>query len=92
MNVLNPKAAVFYIAAVPGFADADEPITQQLVTFTLISVLIATYVHTLLVLLASHFLRFFQHPSRQRRCRRLMAVLLVLVALWFGVSMGRSPS
>src|SRR6185369_10531501 len=51
-NLLNPKAAVFYVAVLPNFVVADGPAWQEL-ALSLIYVAVATVVHASIVLLAS---------------------------------------
>jgi threonine/homoserine/homoserine lactone efflux protein len=82
-NLLNPKAAMFYVAVLPAFVrPGDGPILGQTLTLVAIYVLVATAVHTTLVLAAAHL-----HNGRDEASltllRRVLAVVLALVAIWF---------
>ncbi len=82
-NILNPKAALFYLAAPPQFIDAARDTTQQLLTLVAAYVAVATLVHLGVVVL-SGFLRTgagFSGTSAVR-LRKAMAILLAVVALW----------
>src|SRR4051812_17830968 len=52
-NLLNPKAAIFYVAVLPDFLDGGAgPIAAQSLTLSAIYVAIATLIHTGIVLSA----------------------------------------
>lgn len=85
-NILNPKAIVFYVVALPGFVDSAEHAMAQAVTMTLISVTIATLVHALIVLLAARLQTIIVEPAQRAKTRKISAVLLALVALWLAFS------
>lgn len=84
-NLLNPKALLFYVALLPGFVGATAHPMAMTALLTAISVLIATAVHSMIVLLASQWEPFLTQPTRQRTVRRVMAVLLIGIAVWFVV-------
>ncbi len=88
-NLLNPKAAVFYIAVLPTFVNPLKPLTAQTMLLTMVYVGIATLIHGLIVLLASRLQPFLTDPRRERIARRTLSALLALVALWFGWSTAR---
>lgn len=88
-NLLNPKAAVFYIAVLPNFVDAARPLLAQTVTLTLVYVAVATLVHVGIVVLAGAATPFLTDPRRERMARRTLSALLALVALWFGWATAR---
>lgn len=81
-NVLNPKAALFYIAVLPQFIDASRDLLPQTVALTLAYVAIATIVHGGIVALASRARPLLQDADRMRVVRRGLAIGLLLVALW----------
>lgn len=81
-NVLNPKAAVFYIAVLPQFIDANRDLLPQTVALTLAYVAVATIVHGGIVALASSARPLLQDADRMRMVRRVLAIGLLLVALW----------
>jgi threonine/homoserine/homoserine lactone efflux protein len=83
VNLLNPKAAVFYIAVLPLFAGEGTPGTGSLLWLTAIYVVIATAVHTGVVLGASALRNTLASERKLKTIQRIAAVLLGLVALWF---------
>lgn len=88
-NLLNPKAAVFYVAVLPTFIDPDRPALAQTVTLTLVYVAVATLIHTVIVAMAGALEPVLNDPRRQRIARRTLSSLLALVAMWFGWSTSR---
>jgi threonine/homoserine/homoserine lactone efflux protein len=88
-NLLNPKAAIFYVAVLPTFIDADKPVLPQALALTTIYVSVATAVHTAIVSLAGTLEPFLNDPSREKVARRILSALLALVALWFAWSTTR---
>lgn len=88
-NLLNPKAAIFYMAVVPAFVVANGPVLSQTLTLTAIYVAIATAVHTALVLISTRIYRHISDEAARRRIRRVMAVTLALVAVWLAWSTAR---
>jgi threonine/homoserine/homoserine lactone efflux protein len=87
-NLLNPKAAVFYIAVLPGFIIAGDAVMTQTALLTTIYVGVATLVHCLVVLLGSHYHPVMQHPRNEKIARVFFTLALIAVALWFAVSTG----
>jgi len=81
-NLLNPKAALFYVAVLPTFLDDTRPLASQAVTLSLVYVAIATAVHTSIVLLADRARGWLLDERRSSSVRRAMAVLLAAIALW----------
>lgn len=82
-NLLNPKAAVFYVAVLPGFLPVGGDQIAESVALTLIYVAVATAIHGGIVTLAGTARLLLEDPVRERMIRRMLAVALVLVALWF---------
>ncbi len=87
-NILNPKAAVFYVAILPSFVDVSSAIATQTLTLTAVYVCVATVVHSSIVALAGMARAFLDNPRRIMIARRVLSLLLIGVALWFAVSTG----
>ena len=87
-NVLNPKAAVFFIAVLPQFIDPQHDTLRQTLRLSVAYAIVATFVHAVIVLLATYARPFFQNAARMNALRRVLALGLVAVA--FGSS-GRRP-
>ena len=88
-NLLNPKAALFYIAVVPEFISGPAPSVRGLAVLVSIYVAVATFVHGLIVLLAGTLQAFLAAPQRRKTAGNIFAVVLFLVAVWLFVSSGR---
>lgn len=88
-NVLNPKAAVFYVTVLPSFTDADKPVLAQTLLLTAIYVAVATAIHLLIVIAAGALTPILTDERRERIVRRVLAVLLACVALWFFLGAAR---
>jgi threonine/homoserine/homoserine lactone efflux protein len=84
INILNPKAAVFYIALLPSFIQAEHagPRTQALLLGS-VHIAISIAVHLSLVLLAVRLGGFVASGTGGFvLMRRIFAVLLAGVAVW----------
>jgi threonine/homoserine/homoserine lactone efflux protein len=88
-NLLNPKAAVFYVAVLPTFVEASRPVLPQVLALTAIYVAVATLIHAAIVLLAGTLEPWLNNPGRERLARRVLSALLAAVALWFAWSTAR---
>lgn len=88
-NLLNPKAAVFYVAVLPEFIDKSLPVLSQTIALSAVYVAIATLVHSLIVLLAGSLEPLLTDPVKEQRVRRALSLLLALVAVWFAWSTAR---
>jgi threonine/homoserine/homoserine lactone efflux protein len=80
-NLLNPKAALFYVAVQPAFLPGI-PAAGDVLTLTLTYVAVATAVHAAIVALAGTLHRTLAAPARERTARRLAALALAAVAVW----------
>lgn len=85
LNLLNPKAFLFFIVVVPPFLHGATLSLRQAMTLAVISVTIATAVHLLVVLSAAHAHGWVSDPARTRIVRRAMAAMMLGVAGWFVV-------
>lgn len=82
VNLLNPKAGLFYVAVLPAFLDRSQPPIAALLMLTAIYVLIATVVHAGVVVGAASLRSKFSDEASITRFRRVAAVLLAVVAFW----------
>ncbi|HWM81576.1 MAG TPA: LysE family translocator [Pseudolabrys sp.] len=84
INLLNPKAAVFYLAILPTFIDpARGSVLVQNLILVVIFVAVATTVHAGIVLLAVRLRPLLVSGAGERRFRRVLAGSMALIALWF---------
>ena|SRR5947209_4752437 len=82
-NLLNPKAAVFYVAVLPEFLDPGAGrIAAQTLTLSAIYVAIATLIHAGIVRSASRLRRTIAKPKQVMLVRRVLALALVVIAVW----------
>ncbi|HAP47493.1 MAG TPA: lysine transporter LysE [Afipia sp.] len=89
-NLLNPKAAVFYVAVLPDFVQIEKgAVAEQTFMLSAIYVGIATSIHLVIVLLASRLQRVIATAEQRRTVRRVLAVLLAAIAIWFAFSPSR---
>lgn len=85
-NLLNPKAALFYVAILPGFVDATQAVVPQTVVLSLVFVAIATSIHASVVALAGTADRFMQNDQNRRMVGRILSLSLAGIAIWFAWS------
>ena len=84
-NVFNPKSILFFVSVLPTFLGTgpDAPsLPTQMAVFGSLYVGIATAVHASIVVLAAQLRPWFVEGPRQQTVRRILAVLLALVAIW----------
>jgi threonine/homoserine/homoserine lactone efflux protein len=86
LNLLNPKAAVFFIAVLPAYISPEVAAMPQTLTLSASYVAIATAVHIAIVLLAGQAHDWLSSGSRQRMVRRSFAIMLAAIAIWFVIS------
>lgn len=90
-NLLNPKAAVFYIAVLPDFIRIGHgTVAVQTLILSAIYVGVATAIHLTIVLLASRMQDMIETPDKRRNIRRALAVLIAAIAVWFAFSTQRA--
>ncbi|MEZ5994534.1 MAG: LysE family translocator [Hyphomonadaceae bacterium] len=84
-NVLNPKAALFYVTLLPGFiADGHAAYWLQALLLGSMHLLVSFIIHAGIVIGASRAGAFAAAPDRAVLLRRLSAVGIALIALWLG--------
>ncbi len=88
-NILNPKAAVFYVAVLPEFVDAAQPVLAQTVILTIAYVLVATVIHASIVALAGSLRPWLSGGEKEVLVRRTLSVALACFAIWFAVTTAR---
>jgi threonine/homoserine/homoserine lactone efflux protein len=83
-NLLNPKSALFYVSVLPLFiVENGRSIPTQTFILASIYVSIATIIHIFIVLFADGLRPYLVAGSREIIVRRVLALLLGLVAIWF---------
>lgn len=91
-NLLNPKAAIFYIAVLPMFVAPDRPLLRQTLALTFAYVVVATLLHAAIAMLAAAARPFLENKTKIEKLRRVMALAIVLVALWVVWSTGHATT
>ncbi len=86
LNLLNPKAAVFFIVVLPAYVRQDAPTAPQMALLSGSYVAIATVVHLAIVALAAQAHGWITVGNRAHMVRRVFAVLLAAIAIWFLLS------
>jgi threonine/homoserine/homoserine lactone efflux protein len=86
LNLLNPKAVVFFVTVLPAYIVTNAPIAPQTMLLSVCYVAIATAVHLVIVALAAQAHGWMTVGNRRNQVRRIFAVLLAMVAIWFLVS------
>ena len=85
-NLLNPKAALFFITVLPEFIEGPRPSARELAVLVSIYVGVATLVHSLIVVLAGGLQTLLAAQQRREMAGNIFAVLLVAIAVWLFVS------
>ncbi len=83
-NLLNPKAALFYITVMPSFLTTNS--LNEAILFGATYVVMATAVHAGVVLLAGSIQPFVSQPPRRRAMGLVFALLLVGIAAWVAMA------
>lgn len=81
-NLLNPKAAIFYVAVLPPFIDPNRPILPQTLALSLTYVAVATAVHLGIVAAAAQARPWLSDRGDIQRVRAALALSVVGIALW----------
>lgn len=93
VNLLNPKAAVFYIAILPTYLHASDggggSTLFEAIGLTGLYVGIATLIHILIVVFASTLQPVLQRERLRKNTARTFALLLAAVAIWMVLKTAR---
>lgn len=82
VNLFNPKALLFFVVVVPPFLGGGAPTLPQAMGFAAISVGLATAVHLAIVAGGARAHGLINNPRRMVKVRRVMALIMLGVALW----------
>jgi threonine/homoserine/homoserine lactone efflux protein len=89
-NLLNPKAAVFYVAVLPEFIRPGAgSVMSQTLALSAVYVTIATAIHAGIVALAGSLQSMVAASNSRRLVRRLLALALVIITVWFALATGQ---
>lgn len=82
INLLNPKAALFFLTVMPNFIDPQSTITGQYLLLSIIYLAIASAVHVILVLGGERLGKWVLQEAHSRAVRAGSALALLGVAGW----------
>lgn len=83
INLLNPKATLFFVTVMPQFVPGGRPSYTQGLTMAAISVTIASAVHLALILGAGRMRTVVMSDGRALAIRRVLALGMLAVGVWF---------
>lgn len=86
LNLLNPKAAVFFVTVLPAYVSAQASIASQTALLSISYVAVATLIHLIIVAFAGQAHGWISIGNRRRNIRRIFAALLAVIAIWFLVN------
>jgi threonine/homoserine/homoserine lactone efflux protein len=76
-NVLNPKAALFFVGILPQFLQRDLPVAPQVLLLGAIDIAIGLVWWTIFVLLTSRLAGLMERPRPRRILDRVTGTVLV---------------
>lgn len=85
-NLLNPKAALFFMSVLPEFIELSRPILAQTLGLSVIYVIVATSIHATIVALAGTAGSVLKQTDRIRTTRRTLSAGLAIIAVWLAFS------
>lgn len=91
-NVFNPKSILFFVSVLPTFVGrgpGDPSIPVQMAIFGFLYVGVATVIHATIVTLAAQLRPWLVEGPRHRIARKVLSVVLALVAVWLAWSTKR---
>jgi threonine/homoserine/homoserine lactone efflux protein len=88
LNLLNPKAAVFFVTVLPAYISAEAPIAPQTALLSASYVAVATAIHLIIVVFAGQAHGWISVGDRHLIIRRIFAGLLAAIAAWFLIYTG----
>ena len=91
-NLLNPKAGVFYLSIFPTFIDQARPLLPQIAILLTVYITIATAIHTAVVISANAIRPSIEKRANTMLIRRIMSVLLAVIAIWLFYTTRRTYS
>ena len=86
INLLNPKAYVFFVAVAPNFLDGETLSLGNAVALAAVSVSIATIIHLAIISTGARAQAWLADTQRKRIAQRGFALVMLGVAVSFVIS------
>ncbi|MDE2404923.1 MAG: LysE family translocator [Sphingomonadales bacterium] len=87
LNLLNPKAVLFFVAVVPPFLHGHTPGLGLAMALAAVSVGIATAIHLAIVVGASRAEARLAAGGQVRRVRRALALVMAAMGAWMALGL-----
>ncbi len=88
-NLLNPKAAMFYVTVLPNFVYGSAPAGQQSLVLTLAYVAVAAVIHVGIAVAGGSLQPLLTSSRWRGRLGIFFAIVLVSVAIWLAATTHR---